>query len=83
MKVFSENTTVIQELREVHCNQCGTAVNKNELNYFDDYISIDKTWGYHSPADGETHSIELCADCYFEWIKGFKIPPEVVEGKPF
>ena len=80
MRVFSEKTVVSQELEKIYCNLCGNAVNKNELNYFDDYIAIDKTWGYHSPADGETHRIDICADCYFEWIKGFKIPPEVENG---
>ena len=77
MKVFSERTAITQELQDVRCNCCGNKVNKNEFNYFDDYISIEKSWGYHSPSDGETHCFDLCADCYFGWIKNFKIPVEV------
>lgn len=78
MKVFSEKTVVSKELTEVLCNKCGQAIAK-DLGYWEDYISISKTWGYYSPADGETHALDICAACYFEWIKDFKIPPQATE----
>jgi len=80
MKTFVENTQTIPKINSVACNLCGRAVEKNGMGYFEDYISLTKNWGYHSPYDGESHSMDLCLDCYNGWIAKFEIPPEVEEG---
>jgi hypothetical protein len=54
---------------------CGHGIGKTEMEYFDDYLSVEKTWGYHSPMDGEAHEFDICAGCYRDWVKAFKIPP--------
>ena len=78
MKIFSEKTVAQESLDEVHCNLCGHPVNKNVFGYFEDHISVNKTWGYGTPADGETHSFDLCFDCYSELKDKFVIPPRVL-----
>jgi len=60
---------------EVRCNLCGKKVKKDNIGYFEDHISLSKTWGYHSPYDGEEHAIDLCLECYKDWINEFEIPP--------
>ena len=53
------------------CNKCGKEI-KNE-----DYLSVEKRWGYFSKKDNEVHRFELCEACYDEWISTFQIPVSV------
>ena len=78
MKFYEEKTIIFREVADVKCNACGSAVGKNVCGYMQDYVSLSKEWGYHSPFDGEAHAIDLCVDCYQGWIGKFKIPPERV-----
>ncbi|MCL2399186.1 MAG: hypothetical protein FWC91_05490 [Defluviitaleaceae bacterium] len=80
MKIFLEKTTAHEALDEVLCNLCGSQIKKNAFGYFEDYLSVTKTWGYGSPADGETHSFDLCYDCYADIVKRFQIPPRILMG---
>ncbi|MCL2225675.1 MAG: hypothetical protein FWB96_11975 [Defluviitaleaceae bacterium] len=77
MRVFLERTTLTPQLSNVRCNSCGRDVEKEDPGYFEDHISLTKSWGYHSPYDGETHDIDLCVDCYQGWVNQFEIPPYV------
>ncbi|MCL2047734.1 MAG: hypothetical protein FWG87_03300 [Defluviitaleaceae bacterium] len=77
MKVFSERSMPIPQLCNVRCNVCGRDVEKENLDYFEDHMSLTKTWGYFSPFDGEPHNIDLCIECYQDWITKFEIPPYV------
>lgn len=79
MKVFSYTTVSSETLTDVRCNKCGCPIGKNGFGYFDDHISFNKTWGYHSPIDGETHEFDLCIDCYQEWTQQFQIPLQITE----
>ncbi|MCL2187723.1 MAG: hypothetical protein FWC16_01665 [Defluviitaleaceae bacterium] len=76
MKFYTEKTVVSKQLADVRCNACGREVGRNACGYMQDYVSLSKEWGYHSPFDGEAHSIDLCVDCYQSWINAFEIPPE-------
>ena len=80
MKTFLTRQVAVDEISNISCNLCGKSVEKNNMGYFDDYISLTKNWGYHSPYDGESHSIDLCQECYRGWIAQFEIPPAVEEG---
>jgi len=68
-------SAVTPQLVDVRCNACGREVEKQTPGYFEDHVSLTKTWGYHSPFDGEAHEVDLCVDCYSVWIGGFEIPP--------
>ncbi|MDR1663485.1 MAG: hypothetical protein LBR83_00990 [Clostridiales bacterium] len=75
MKTYAAKTISAEELAEIRCNRCGRPIEKNDFGIFDEHLSIEKIWGYHSPADGETHKLDICSDCYFGWIEEFEIPP--------
>jgi len=77
MRVFLDETVVKPTLTDVSCNACGRGVSKDASGYFEDHISLTKAWGYHSPYDGEIHAIDICVDCYQDWIKDFEIQPKV------
>ena len=59
---------------EIRCNMCGVEIRKNVFGYFEDHLSVAKTWGYGTTADGETHTFDFCFDCYSELTEQFKIP---------
>jgi len=65
------------QITGVRCNLCGKDVNKNALGYLEDHISLSKTWGYHSPYDGEAHDIDICVACYKDLVQRFEIPPSI------
>ena len=76
MKVYEEKTAKVQAVTQIKCNLCGCGIEKNELGYFNDHLSVEKTWNYHSGLDGCTHAFDICEKCYTEWMGRFKIPPE-------
>ena len=55
------------------CNCCGRVLEQEE------YINIEKQWGYFSKKDGMLHSFVICEKCYDDMINKFVIPPEITE----
>ncbi len=69
--------TETQTIEKIICNKCGKEiVVKNEIPEAD-VLSIDKRWGYFSKRDNEVHKMDLCEQCYDEWIATFQIPIEI------
>jgi len=63
-------------IQNIFCNICGEKIHKNELGYYDDFLSIEKRWGYHSQFDDETHCIDVCQLCYKILLDNMKLKPE-------
>ncbi|NLK21868.1 MAG: hypothetical protein GX308_07260 [Epulopiscium sp.] len=61
-------------IEEVYCNICGEKIEKDIHNHFEDYLHIEKTWGYNSERDGQKDDFDVCQHCYKKWIKTFKLP---------
>jgi len=78
MKTFLERTVAHEALDEIRCNLCGRQIKRNGFGYFEEHLSVTKTWGYGPPADGETHAFELCFDCYDQLVGRFQIPPRIL-----
>ncbi len=66
-----------QCVSNVVCNCCGSQIPLSSSGRLVDYVSVNKTWGYLSPFDGEKHSFELCSDCYKKIISMFEHPVEI------
>lgn len=77
-----------KELDKVTCDKCGNEIKKhgeghwNEFGephsvyhepHFDEFFLLDKSWGYFSGKDTETHRAVLCEACYDEVFKGVNI----------
>ena len=62
-------------IQDILCNVCGEKIHKNEYGYFEDFLSIEQEWGYHSKFDGETHCIDICQKCYEVFLSNLKIKP--------
>lgn len=65
---MEDNSTILV------CNKCKKNIKKNLHNYYDDFLKIEKRWGYHSSFDNEVHYFNLCENCYNELINSFLIP---------
>jgi hypothetical protein len=57
----------------ITCNCCGTEIRKCG-NRYEDYLHIQKSWGYLSDRDGITEEMNICADCLRRWESGFAVP---------
>ena len=73
MKAYNEN----HELAAIICNQCGRVMTVQDDMVKEGVFSAACTCGYFSEKDGEIHSLDLCEECYDEFIKHFKIPVTV------
>ena len=62
---------------KVFCNLCGNEIKFDCGLPTQDYIHIDKAWGYFSNKDNEHHSFDICESCYDKLIKTFKIKPTI------
>ncbi len=70
MKIFEKKVVVRKKVKYIVCNRCGKKIN---INKYEDFLDVKKTWGYHSNFDGETHSFQLCTCCYNKLIGSFKV----------
>lgn len=59
---------------EAMCNMCGRSIKIQKGMITDGVLSIEYKWGYFSDFDGETHSFDICQDCYKKLEKKFVIP---------
>lgn len=68
---------------KVYCNGCGREINTGGQER-EDYLRVNKSWGYFSHWDLTNQAFNLCQDCYERLIAQFKIPVEeyVVEELP-
>lgn len=80
MKFYKEETVILKKTEKIICNFCGEEIKKEGENVFYDYIEIKKKWGYLSDFDGQTHSFDICQNCYKKLIKEFKHQIEVEEN---
>ena len=48
---------------KIYCNSCGKRIVDTIGRDMEEYIHIEKIWGYPSEKDGECHSFDLCEPC--------------------
>lgn len=59
---------------QIKCNCCGQPIKKLDGRNYEDYLHIEKMWGYFSSKDLTRDSFNICETCYDKWIKTFAIP---------
>ena len=65
-----------KETEKVFCNQCGKEIRKQREMFVEDYLCVEKRWGYFSKKDGDYHEADICESCWDSLCGGFKIGPE-------
>ena len=69
----------MQKNAEIYCNQCGKKLEKCGKVSTEDFLHVEKDWGYFSKKDTKMHSFVLCEECYDKMISRFVIPPIVTD----
>lgn len=64
---------------QVVCNCCRRPLPVENGIVLEDYIHVDKAWGYFSERDGEEIAFDLCENCTHELTK--KVSPACVSEK--
>ena len=77
MRQFGVEVKEQKELKKMVCNCCGKELMVKGGIVREGVFSAEYSWGYFSEKEGETHSFDLCEECYDKWIGGFKIPVEI------
>ena len=49
------------------CDCCGRKIDAER----EDYLHLEKQWGYFSQKDGENHVLDICEACYDKWRSSF------------
>lgn len=60
--------------KQIKCNCCGAPIKKIDGRNYEDYLPVEKTWGYFSSKDLTHDSFKICESCYNKWIQTFAIP---------
>ena len=76
MRIFSEDQ---KKISAVICNGCGRKLKVENGILKEGCFFGKQTFGYFSSMDGETHSFDLCEDCYKRLTGDFAVPVEVTE----
>ncbi len=69
-------STILKETKEIEriiCNKCGQEIPVKKGIPQEDFLEVEKQWGYFSRKDGQTDRFDLCEKCYDEFVKGFQI----------
>ncbi|MCI8495114.1 MAG: hypothetical protein HFI74_05475 [Lachnospiraceae bacterium] len=67
---------------KIICNRCGKVVLETEGIPREEFLHVEKEWGYFSNKDGIRQEFDLCETCYDAWVREFEIPAksqEIVE----
>lgn len=63
---------------KTNCNCCGKEILKTDDTgvALEDYIVIEKSWGYFSRKDGIRQKMIVCESCFDAWTRSFTQPPQ-------
>lgn len=64
-------------MSEIRCNVCGRKIVFGEKHNKEDYVLIQKEWGYFSDKDGKKYTLRMCENCYDKLVAACVIPPEI------
>ncbi|WP_317855910.1 hypothetical protein [Chakrabartyella piscis] len=74
MREYMKKQEVVDVVSKVVCNCCGKEIVTNDAKF--DCLHLEKTWGYFSNKDGRQDNLDICEDCYDQWVATFKHPPK-------
>ena len=64
-----------ERIVKVICNRCKKEISISDTGMMlEDYLHVDKTWGYFSGQDGQRIAFDLCEECTGWLISEFKVP---------
>ena len=76
MRQYIVNQKETKEIDKIICNQCGKEIPVIKGVAREDYLSVEKQWGYFSKKDLQIHRFCICESCYDQLTESFAIPLE-------
>lgn len=73
MRQYQVEMKETKEIEKIICNKCGKEIIISKGVPQEDYLAVEKRWGYHSSKDNQVDCFDLCEECYDEFVGGFKI----------
>ncbi len=66
---------------KIYCNCCGKQIQikENTQIALEDYVVIEKSWGYFSGKDGICQKMNICESCFDAWVQTFAKKPQETE----
>lgn len=61
------------------CNCCGKEFSMQGDMFLEEFLHIEREWGYFSNQDGYNLSADVCEKCLMDWMQGFRYQPEKEE----
>ncbi|MGN0342324.1 MAG: hypothetical protein ACI4DO_05975 [Roseburia sp.] len=66
---MGEEEQVHRMMNQKVCNVCGKPLDSAK----EDYLYIEKEWGYFSAKDGRRDRLRICEACYDQWITQLQV----------
>lgn len=76
MRQYRTELKETRDIQTVICNKCGREIPVRGGVPAEDFLAVEKRWGYPSDKDNRVDSFDLCEDCYDELIESFRIQIE-------
>lgn len=73
MRQYKKDTIEVRELDKIICNKCGKEIEVIRGVAQEDFLEVNKRWGYFSNKDNQEDAFDLCEHCYDEFVASFKI----------
>lgn len=73
MRQYETKIKETKEINKIICNKCGREIPVNKGVPREDFLEVEKHWGYFSEKDGRIDRFDLCEDCYDAFVKSFQI----------
>ena len=67
------------QLETVICNCCGKKLVVKDGSVREGMVSWNPVWDFFSERDGEVHHMDICEECYNNWIAQFCISVDIEE----
>lgn len=71
----------MKKTNKLCCNKCGHVFQEKNGILVEDFIEVNKRWGYFSGKDGKTYSFVLCEKCSDSLFEDFLYPVSVSDTK--
>lgn len=76
MRQYHTTIKETRELEKIVCNKCGREIPAAGGVPGEDFLEVEKRWGYFSDKDNRVDRFVLCEACYDELVEGFLIQPD-------
>ena len=63
-----------RKIKKIICNKCGREIPVKDGRAQEDFLAVEKRWGYFSDKDNQVDSFDLCESCYDALVATFVIP---------